>query len=514
MITKSSFVCLGAFFFGVLGAPAYELASGHWPGRGVDANFTLAEVRSGKAAREIEAALASGSHLQDLTRTRYDEAAYLLLGRTRPGVVVGKERWLFAEKRLGEPGEKKRERMEIAVRSLGVIVRDLEARGTRVIFELVPRKEALHPEMLPGDLAEPFVPIFDSVRDRMLAEGLVVPDLRPALDSKSALKYLTNDTHWNGAGARAAALVIAQEIRGGLVGRPVPGPKLVTTLRQDPPEAVRGREQRLLGFPEGGVLDARFDDWNVRTVAVRPGRKRVEAGSKKDLPILFIGTSMSGAKFASVSNLIGELGVDVQSSVMAGYGAAYHFAGIYRRILTGERPAPEVLVWEFPADFVIREGAYFSDPLEALAGLLESGDVERQPLVPRARTLSQAWITAESEGAVDLRVTGRPSCVTYLLESPTAGDGGTWFEYGHRMIGKRGSIGMSVVEWGEVNGPQGTPRVLGRRRVEVRRYGLPLPMLVRLTAPRGRSIDFIRIRPLTTGATVRLSNMGLWRSMP
>lgn len=493
----------------VFGAPAYDIAHGNWPGRGMGGGVTFDQFRSGVFAQRVEKRLDSGSSIDELVRPRYNEAAYLLTGKTNPGVVVGKDNWLFPSDRLGEPGLKKRAEFAKSVKAMGELTRFLEAHGCLVIYELVPRKRTLYPEMLPDELAEPYVPLFDEVRDAMLAEGLRVPDLRPTLKPDDRVLYLTNDTHWQPEGCRAAALFIADYLREQLPDGKVPGKPLDVVFHEYPEEDTIGYQQRLLGFERGSWLFNQFTVKSRRHGAVlRKDPDWMVRGSREPQPLVLVGTSMSRGPYFAASQFIGALGVQIEDHTAAGYAAGYRLAEVVGEVLTERRPMPKVLIWEFPEDFPIREGRYFREPLTAMLALIDGAPYGAAPLEPASRRLEQIDEIVETNGVMNADCRGPKSQITYLLEEPIAGDAGVVLRLDFNVPRRGKPLGFLTIEWGE-DPEQAKPS--GLRSVLIRRSDFTHPIVEPLTLPDGAPIRYIRIRPYNSPARFELGSLELWK---
>lgn len=490
----------------VFGAPAYDAAHGNWPGRRMAGSGSFEDFRSGVMAKRLEKRLVAGSALDELIRPRYNEASYLLTGQTNPGVVVGKDNWLFPSDRLGEPGPKKREEFATTVEALGELTRFLEERGCLVVYQLVPRKRTLYPEMLPDGLSDPYVPLFDDVRDAMLAEGLRVPDLRPVLKPEGEPLYFTNDTHWKPEGCRAAATFMADYLRELLPDGEVPGKPMDVVLREYPPEDFIGYQQRLLGFERGSWLFDKFTNQIRQHGAVlEKDREKFCRGSKQPQPIVLLGTSMSRGPYYSASQYVGLLGVQIEDRAAAGYGAGYRFAELMAEILTKRRLLPEVIIWEFPEDFPIREGRYFNEPLLSTIAVLGGAPYRAEPL-DAARELQNMTVYSEKDGVLDAECEGPRSQILYTLNEPIAGDSGAVLRLDFNVPKRGKPLGLLHLEWGEVIGE----KPIARRSVLIRRSDSTHPIMEPLVLPAGAPINYIRIRPYNSKARIELGNVELW----
>jgi acetyltransferase AlgX (SGNH hydrolase-like protein) len=514
MKTFGSLVSVATLLVAVFGAPAYDIAHGNWPGKGMWGSGTARDLRSGVTAKRVETRLVAGSQLDELIKPRYNEALYLATGKTGPGVVVGKDNWLFPADRLSEPGQGKRLENEKSVAALGKLTRWLEARGCLVVFELIPRKRTLYPEQLPDDLKDPFVPLFDGLRDAMLAEGLHVPDLRPALTPEDELLFFTNDNHWNAEGCHRAAGVIADYIKEQLPDGKLPGKPMDVVFRTFPPEDFIGYQQRLLGFQKGSWLSNRFTNQYSRVAAVPdPESPKIRRGSREPQPIVVIGTSFSQGPFFSASQYVGHFGRQVEDRSASGYAAGYRAVDFFCELLTGARPVPKVLIWEFPEDFPTREGRYFREPLESILEVIDGAPYTVTPFETRERALQRVSIIKEQDDSLKATCTGPKSTMTWMLTEPIPGDAGAVLKFGFNVPNRGKPLGFVTVEWGtEVVWDQTPlPESSRTRQVLVRRSTKTHPILIPLEMDAGESIRYIRIRPYNSPATFELTRLQIWR---
>jgi hypothetical protein len=149
------------------------------------------------------------------------------LGQGEGHVLVGRENWLFY-------GAKQSLDSHMGLHSLSakqlrnwqLLLEERRAwlarRGMKYLFVVVPDKESIYPEYLPGWASRSHAP---SDLDQLLAHlrahsSIEILDLRPALRSAktNGWLYLATDTHWNGLGAFAAYQEIMRRLGGQLPG--------------------------------------------------------------------------------------------------------------------------------------------------------------------------------------------------------------------------------------------------------------------------------------------------------
>lgn len=508
MKTVGAILSVASLLIVLVGAPIYDAVQGNWPGRHITGEVTFDEARSGKLAQRIEDDLERHSTLDELVRPRYNEATYLMLGSTQPGVTVGKDRWLFPAGRLTEPGKKNREELQRSAEFLGELFGFLESKGCIVIVQLVPRKRTLYPEMLPSSYRHRYVPLFDVVRDALLAEGLDVPDLRPVMrgDGEEIL-YLTNDTHWQPEGCHRAAQFITEKLLERIPLEDIPGRRLDVEVRRGDPKPFIGYQQRLLGFTEDGWL---FNRFTVETREVgaylKGGDGELLRGALSPRPVVVLGTSMSAGPYFGPSQFIATLGMQVESRAQAGYGAGYRIAELFAEILTQRRRVPRVLIWEIPEDFLAREGRYISDPLEATVALLPDAPYDAKPIEYVHRRVGGMKVVDEKDGVLRLQVNGQQGSVVYQLAEPLAGDAGAVLRFDCFLRKDGTPAGMLRVQYGNSRDPENVRTVAQTIRVSSDTH----PIFVPLEMGADETVDFVRIHPYTGRAQIRLTDVELW----
>ncbi len=491
----------------VFGGPIYEVFHRNWPGATLVDEITFESVRSGETSKALEKALAKNTYLDDLARPRYNELRYLVLNETNTGVVVGKDGWLFPSQRLASVGKKNEDEFERSVAAIQGLSSHLQEKGCHLIIELVPRKQTLYPEMLPENLDPPYKPYFDLVFNSLRDAGLDVPDLRDCLRPQDKLLYFTNDNHWTAEGCHAAARVISERIISLYPNSTPPGTPMDVKFHRLKPLDFIGTQQRALGFWEGGLLYNSFMDQYTPVLAVDESNvKAHRRGAKTPQPILLIGTSMSQNRFANTSQLIGFLGVDVEDHARNGYGAGYRVVDIFRNLVTSRRPYPEVIVWEFPEDFPIREGRYFSQPLEAIISILDGAPYKVEPLECESASLDGVSVLGESEGLLLARARDKTSSLTFELPEPLKEGqrAAVHFEITPTKNGRyRGNV---VVEWGGGE----SFKAQGSKSCIVGRSKWLHPIVVPLVASEGETITHVRIHPYSSKTDFKFGNVELW----
>jgi alginate O-acetyltransferase complex protein AlgJ len=181
---------------------------------------------NGRLAKDFE------SHYDAVFPTRtfgintWAAIGYRLFHEGRPGVVVGRNDWLFSSEEFSNPPGAQAQ-VEAHLDLIKEVQRRLAHQGSALLVVLVPAKARVVPEMLGARSPDPLhQALYGHALQRLQAAHVAAPDLSAALSACKAdgPVFLRTDTHWTPAGARCAAQRIAAEsqARGLRTGAPAP----------------------------------------------------------------------------------------------------------------------------------------------------------------------------------------------------------------------------------------------------------------------------------------------------
>jgi alginate O-acetyltransferase complex protein AlgJ len=320
----------------LLRAPEATFWDGHW-------------------ADAYQLAFDGASPLLAPSRTVWGLLDLLVFGQGRPGVLVGRDGWLYSSEEFDVSPQP--DAALSAWASVVVETRDqLAGHGIELVVALVPSKASLVPDHAPAPLPAAAARRYDDALVRLGDAGVTVVDLRPPLREADAEDdvYLRTDTHWTPYGAAAAASAIARTVRDRAT--------LPHTAETVFATEVLGHEPLLgdltafldLGSfagtvgPKPDLLERR------RTVNVSPG---TDPFAEVALPVTLVGTSYSAdARWNLAGALREALGVDLLEAAVTGAGALEPM----RRYLASDaftNAPPEVVVWEIPERYLTLAGA-------------------------------------------------------------------------------------------------------------------------------------------------------------
>lgn len=168
---------------------------------------------NGKLTHAIEKHYDKGFPVKELGTNAWAALEYGLFGEGRPGVVIGRDGWLFTSEEF-KPAIKPSQ-VEDNWKLISGVRDELQRRGIQLQVVLLPAKARLYPEFVAGQrpVAQQQA-LYDQARGRLDQLGLQGADLFDVLeDGKSqGLVFLRTDTHWTPLGAELAARAVAEDL--------------------------------------------------------------------------------------------------------------------------------------------------------------------------------------------------------------------------------------------------------------------------------------------------------------
>lgn len=305
---------------------------------------SLERVLDGTVMREIAEHMSNAPLTAEAARLQRG-LGWLTLRDLGPRVRQGCPGWLFLRDELlvhrdGASHAEARAATVVQLRQA------LAQRGIALLVAVVPDKTRIEAEHLCG-LHRPAV-LDSRAADwaaRVAAQGVPVVDLTAALGKVSGDAYLRTDTHWNEAGAGAAAHALAERIRA--LGTPLqPGP--VYQVQAQAPAPRPGDLVRLAG------LDWLPPSWQPQAEIVQEHTYTAQAQAAASADDLFGDAGLPtiavlGTSYSRTSNFIPQLSQALGAAVgnfardggeFAGAAQAYFASPAYRQT------PPKLIVWE------------------------------------------------------------------------------------------------------------------------------------------------------------------------
>ena len=382
-MTRSLRILYIALFLAIL------LGLGAWSLRSFASFSTSAEttVLNGKWSKAAETHYDEEFPIKRLGTNLWAALDYKLFNEGRPGVVLGKDQWLYTDEEFDAVANGEQNEAD----NLAIIqgVRDaLKAQGTQLVLAIIPAKTRLYPEHM-GDTkpASLHTDLYQQFHAQAAQAGLVAPDLLAPLQGakQHGQVFLRTDTHWTPMGAEVVAKqlseVIAQQTP--LSGEPE---KFVTQAKETAP--YKGDLTNFLPLdplfsnllPQPDQLQQRSTD-PVATDA--QGDDALFADS--DVAVGLVGTSYSAnPNWNFVGALKQALHSDVVNYAEDGHGPILPMLKYLQTDAFKSSP-PQVLIWEFPERYLPAHNDLKEFDPKWIAELKKAGE-SQQNLALNAKT--------------------------------------------------------------------------------------------------------------------------------
>lgn len=349
-MTRSLRILYIAIFLGLL------LALGIWSLRSFSSFSTSAEttVLDGKWTKAAETHYDDEFPIKRLGTNLWAALDYKLFNEGRPGVVLGKDQWLYTDEEFDAVVNAEQNEADNLALIQGV--RDaLQAKGSKLVLAIVPAKTRMYPEHIGNNKpASLHTELYQQFHADVAKAGIVAPDLlQPLLAAKQKGQvFLRTDTHWTPMGAEVAAqqlgLTIAE--KSPLEGEPE---QFVTQAKESGP--YKGDLTNFLPLdplfsnllPKPDTLQQMSTDLVESAPA---GDDALFADS--DVPVGLVGTSYSAnPNWNFVGALKQALRSDVVNYAEDGKGPILPMLK-YLQTDAFKNSAPQVVIWEFPERYL------------------------------------------------------------------------------------------------------------------------------------------------------------------
>ncbi|PSS56550.1 alginate O-acetyltransferase [Pseudomonas sp. BBP2017] len=335
---------------------ALLLALGVWSLGGLNSFQRTAQmsVLDGKLAKAAETHYDEQFPLKRIGTNLWAALDFKLFNEGRPGVVLGREHWLFSDEEFKPVANSDQFEQENLALIRGV--RDtLQQRGVQLVLAIVPAKARLYSEYLGEQTpASLHADLYSEFHAQARQAGVFAPDLLTPLQSAKARGqvFLRTDTHWTPLGAEVAAQHLAEAVsrQNLLNGEPQ---QFITEQRQSAP--YKGDLTNFL------PLDPLFSNLlpppdTLQKRSTRPTDSHADSGdalfADKQIPVALIGTSYSAnPNWNFLGALQQALRSDVVNYAEDGHGPLLPMLK-YLQSDAFKGSTPQVLIWEFPERYL------------------------------------------------------------------------------------------------------------------------------------------------------------------
>ena len=169
----------------------------------------------GRLTSTFEKHYDKGFVLKDFGTNAWAALELSLFGEGRPGVVIGRDEWLYTAEEFNPPASV--QQINDNWQLIQGVKRELERRDIELVVLMLPAKARLYPEHLaeqkPVRLQQE---LYADARQRMQRLGLQGPDLLSALEAgkREGQVFLRTDTHWTPYGSAVVADAVAKYLQG------------------------------------------------------------------------------------------------------------------------------------------------------------------------------------------------------------------------------------------------------------------------------------------------------------
>ncbi|MFJ2546671.1 alginate O-acetyltransferase [Pseudomonas sp. NPDC087612] len=335
---------------------ALLLGLGLWSLGGLGSFQRTAQMSAldGKLAKAAETHYDEQFPLKRIGTNLWAALDFKLFNEGRPGVVLGREHWLFSDEEFKPVANSDQYEQENLALIRGV--RDtLQQHGVQLVLAIVPAKARLYPEYVGEQTpASLHTDLYNEFHAQARQAGVFAPDLLAPLQEAKARGqvFLRTDTHWTPMGAE----VVAQHLAAAVARQ--------TLLNGEPQQFVT--EQRQSAPYKGDLtnflpLDPLFSNLlpppdNLQKRSTRPAEAEGESGdalfADSEIPVALIGTSYSAnPNWNFLGALQQALRSDVVNYAEDGHGPLLPMLK-YLQTDAFKNSAPQVLIWEFPERYL------------------------------------------------------------------------------------------------------------------------------------------------------------------
>lgn len=306
-----------------------------------------AEWFDGRLAKAFESHYDEVFPAKTLGTNLWAAVEYVLFGEGRPGVVVGKQGWLYTDEEF-RTAENAEQHIATHLALIPWVRDELARQGTSLLVAVVPSKVRIYPEFA-GERQPARVHggLYQRAQRALTNAGITSPDLARSLNEckRTQPAFLRTDTHWTGAGARCAAEGIAAAAREAGLAAPVA--RYRTRV-----ERIEPHRGDLFKFLPLEPYFARFMPPGETVEILRTEPESGDSGGLLDdsaTPrVVLVGTSYSADSRWNLTGALQEaLREDVANYAVRGQGPFMPMLDYLLR--STELPfAPRLVVWEIP----------------------------------------------------------------------------------------------------------------------------------------------------------------------
>lgn len=323
----------------------------------------LRELFSGQRASAFQQYYDETISLQEPSLWLWTSFRFFLFREGLPGLLVGRDGWLFSsEEFIALPSiQDERNAIVQAVEYIESVRQQLQQHGAELLVVPVPAKARIYEDKLGRNLFPKVAePRYDIFLQELSSQSIEYIDLVQTFQDMREWKkpitvFLQKDTHWTTEGAEEAAISVADSIK---------NTALYKQLQKREYHVQRGELMEYKGDLLNFLPLGPFQNY-LRTDIERIPELEILAGSAPAIglfdtaavPIVLIGTSYSaGEQWGFAAFLQEQLQTEVLNLAAEGRGP-YQPMQQYLESDTLTEAPPVIVIWEIPERYLIIEAA-------------------------------------------------------------------------------------------------------------------------------------------------------------
>lgn len=343
-------------------------------------------VLNGKLAHAFEGHYDDEFPIKRLGTNLWAALDYTVFDEGRPGVVIGKNGWLFTDEEFKPaPTAKQLDDNWALVRG---VQQELERRGVKLVLAIIPAKTRVYAEYVGTEQpATLHASLYQDFLQRARQAGMAAPELLETLEraKDNGQVFLRTDTHWTPLGAEAVAQRLGESIREGQ-GADLPTQTFITETGK-----VTPHKGDLLSFlpldPLFSNLLPAEDQLQQRQTHLAeetPAEGGDLFGDSAAPRVALVGTSYSAnARWNFAGALKQALSADVINYAKEGKGPLEPMLELLQDEGFKQNPA-QLLVWEFPERYLPMHSDLSQFNQDWLAQLRAAGNRDERLAVSQA----------------------------------------------------------------------------------------------------------------------------------
>ena len=171
-------------------------------------------VLNGKLAKAAETHYDEQFPIKRLSTNLWAALDYKLFNEGRPGVVLGREQWLFSDEEF-KPTAGADQLMQDNLALIRGVRDTLQRQGVQLVLAIIPAKARIYSEYLGEEQpASLHGDLFNQFHAQARQANVFAPDLQAPMEQAKARGqvFLRTDTHWTPLGAEVAAQTVAEAV--------------------------------------------------------------------------------------------------------------------------------------------------------------------------------------------------------------------------------------------------------------------------------------------------------------